>query len=164
MNSLKFKYIVNIKNLIFPIIFSLACCFIFAHKALTNNKNIILYDIIKLSTNKATIFIWCLFGCSLIFLTLFIYVLYNLMLNKSFNQGIIITDSSISVPKNGFSKKNTEIKFYEITNVYNENFYNNPCLIIRSKNQKIVIYKKILSPKDNFEKIENIIRKKTNFI
>lgn len=160
MNPIKFKYITSIKSYIIPIVFSFSSCVLFTYKALNNNRGLKINKIIQFSENKATIFFWCLFGFSLIFLSLFIYAFFNTIRNKKYSQGIIITDLSISVPKNGFSKKNNEIEFDKIIDVYNENYNNNPSLIIKSDSKKIVLFKKILSSKEHFETIQNLINER----
>lgn len=136
MNELKFNYIANIKSYILPILFSLGGCFLFALKALNNVDKFTINKIVTLSKNNSTILLWILFRFSLIFFILFIYALFKTIKNKNDGTGIIITDSNISVPTNGFSKKNVLIQFDSITEIYTENFNNSPCLIIRSRIKK----------------------------
>ena len=113
MNEVRIPYKPNTILFIFVILFFGACAGIAGNEAISNDRGLILNGI-NLSPQQATLFYWFIAGSSLLFV---LAAVVTLVKGIGSNREIVISDHSITSPKNGLSNTDITVYFCDITNM-----------------------------------------------
>lgn len=127
--------------------------------ALNNDRGLILNRVIELSQQSATIFYWVITFAALVFVLAGLMILITSLTS---NREIIITASSITAPKNGFSKLSITVNYVDITNINTQIVQKTKILNIVHRNGKLSIANSILPNKAAFEELVSQLQIKVN--
>lgn len=159
MNEIRIPYRPNKIIFILAIAFFGSCAGFMGNIAATNDRGLILNRIFEFSKQGATIFYWVIAGLSVAFVVLGFFALIKSYTSK---REIIISDSSITSPKSGFSKLNICIKFSDITDVTMQTVQKTKILNIDHLDGRLSIPNSMLPNKQAFEELVSSIQAKIN--
>ncbi|OAD22673.1 membrane protein [Candidatus Thiomargarita nelsonii] len=159
MNEVRFPYKQKIVVSLLGILFFCVCMLCLGHLALTNDRGMILNQIIEFSVEGATIFYWCLTVASGLFV---IFGILGLMIGLTTKKEIIITENEISAPKSGISKKIVSVKYSEITEMNIQSIQKERFLQIFYQGGRLSIPQSMLPSKQAFEELVNLVSTRAN--
>jgi len=159
MNEVRFPYKPKIVVFLLSILFSCVCMLVLGNIALTNDRGLILNQIIEFSVEGATIFYWCLTVASGLFV---IFGILGLMSGLTTKKEIIITENEISAPKSGISKKIVSVKYSEITEMNIQSIQKQRFLHIFYQGGRLTIPQSMLPSKQAFEELVNLVSTRAN--
>jgi hypothetical protein len=111
---LEFPYKPKVLPMLGAVAFFGLCTVIGAYAASTNDKGLIINNLIELSVGGATLFWWCLAALSALFVAGGAYGLY---LNRAAALTVRLTPTELSAPRRGFSRQVVVIPLREIRSV-----------------------------------------------
>lgn len=159
MSEVRFPYKPKVILFILVVLFFSACTAVLGNIATTNDRGLILNKILEFSTGGATIFYWILTACAAVFVVLAIVGLISGLITK---KEIVLTESTISAPKSGISKKVVTLQYSEISEVSMQTVQNQKFLNILHQDGKLSIPQSMLPNKNDFEKLVNLVASKVN--
>ncbi len=128
----------------------------FCHLAATNDRGLILNGIIRFSSQGATVFYWVLFAISSSFVAVGLAALVSSLMVK---REIVLTATSISSPKNGFTKAVVQVDFSDITGVQLQTVQGTKLLYIHHTGGTLTIPNSMVSGKESFEKLVELMKR-----
>jgi len=156
MKEIRFKYEMNTKKAISSLVFFGVISAILLAAGFTNEKAISIWKF-NFSQEASTTFYFILAGISLLFVFL---PLIGIMKNKNTEREIIVGEKAISAPKSQFSTKIITIDFEKITKFYVEDIAETKSMILKTANQKLVIYDIMLSNKEKFQELFELVKER----
>lgn len=112
MNEIKFTYKPKISTFSFVTIFGILGTFVMSHRALNNDRGLILNGIIEFSENGATIFYWIMTAFCLAFALVGAFTVFQ---GVFLQREIILQENSFSCPKKLLSSQIVSINYADIT-------------------------------------------------
>jgi hypothetical protein len=159
MDEVIYEYKSNIIVVILSGLFFSGCTFILANMAITNDRGLILNRLFEFTKENATVFYWLITACSSIFVVLCIILIITNLTSK---QVLILSDTTISIPKNIITKKHIVINFSDIKDIKLQSAHKQTFLIITHNNGKHSISKNMLSSDNIFNELTNVITSRVN--
>ncbi|MCP4134253.1 MAG: hypothetical protein GY754_24985 [bacterium] len=159
MQEIKYPYKPKPFLFLFAAVFFGACALIIGHNAMTNDRGLILNGILEFSENGATIFYWTLTVISVLIVFIAIFAVIKGIISKL---EIIISETAISLPKNGFSRKIITINFSHITDVSIQSVQKQKFLTIIHSAGKLSIPGSMLPQKGSFDELAALVTEKVN--
>lgn len=154
MNEIRIPYKPKVSMMIFVILFFGGCTLVLGYTALSNDRGFLLNRIIELSEGGATVFYWCLTAVSGIFVLLGIHGVWSATTSK---KEIVLTATSISSPKNGFSRKVVTVNYADISDLSIQTVQKQKFLNIVHPGGKLSIPQNMLPSKQQFEELTHLI-------
>ncbi|HEB86009.1 MAG TPA: hypothetical protein ENI68_03195 [Gammaproteobacteria bacterium] len=159
MNDERFSYKPNIVVFILSSVVLAGIAVGMAYIAYTNEQGLILNGIIELSIEGATVFHWSLaVACG----TLAIFGAVAVVGASTSKREIIVSGNIISAPKSGFSKKIIMINLAEVTDVNIQSVQKQKFLNIIHPSKKLAIPQAMLTSKQLFEKLTELVVSRVN--
>ncbi|WP_196888336.1 hypothetical protein [Aureivirga sp. CE67] len=156
MKEIRFKYEMNTKKTISSLVFFGIIGALLLGAGFTNKKAISIWKF-NFSQEASTTFYFVLAGISLLFVFL---PLIGILKNKNTKREIIVGEKSISAPKSQFSNKIITIDFDQITKFYLEDVAETKSMILKTSNQKLVIYDIMISNKEKFQELFELVKER----
>ncbi|MEM7281096.1 MAG: hypothetical protein AAF438_05670 [Pseudomonadota bacterium] len=150
MSEIRFRYKPKLTIFILAVVFFGVCAGLMARAAIINDRGLVLNRIIDMSTQSATIFYWVITAASLGFVVM---GLAALLKSRSSNREIILTDSSITAPKNLFSKVDLTVSFDSVTDFHVQSISKTRLLNIEYVGGKLSIPDNMLPSKSEFDEL-----------
>ena len=159
MSELRIPYKPN--KVIFILATSLfgVCAGIMGKVAATNDRGLILNGLLEFSPQGATIFYWVITAAALGFVVAGTLALVNSMFS---NREIVVTNDSITSPKNGLSKQNVTVNFSDITGINMRTIQKTKILSIEHVGGKLSIPNSMLPSKASFEDLVSQLEARAN--
>ena len=159
MSEVRFQYKPNVILFILVALLFSACTAVLGNIAITNDRGLVLNRILEFSTGGATSFYWVLTVCAAVFVVI---AIVGFISGLSTKKEIVLTESSISAPKSGISKKVVTLKYSEISDVSMQAIQNQKFLNILHQGGKLTIPQSMLPRQNDFDKLVNLIASKVN--
>ncbi len=159
MNEVRIPYKPNKILFILAIGFFGACAGFMGNIAITNDRGLVLNRIFEFSTQGASIFYWVITVIALAFVLVGIIALIKSFTSK---REIIISDTSITSPKSGFSKLDITVNFSDVTDVTIQTVQKTKILNIDHLDGRLSIPNSMLPNKQAFEELVSHIQVKLN--
>ena len=150
MKSLDYPYKPNAWRMALAVLFFGACAVFMAHEAMTNDRGLILNGIIRFSTQGATVFYWCLAAVGGLFVCIGIPAFFVGIFSS---HRLILSGSSISAPKYGFSREPTVVPLSSITGLGVQVVHRQRMLSIHHKAGKLTIMQSWLPSESAFNEL-----------
>ncbi len=154
MNEVRIPYKPNKIIFLLVVAFFGACAGIMGNVAATNDRGLILNRIFELSSQGATIFYWVITGSALVFILVALFALAKSITSK---REIVISKTSLTSPKSGFSKIDVTVNFSDITNVTLQTVQKTKILNIEYIGGKLSIPNSMLPNKQAFEELVSLL-------
>ena len=149
-----YSYKQSITVMLGCIIFFGLCGIVVAHKASENEQGLILNEIIKFSERRADIFYWSLVVCSMSFVAIGIYSIFD---SLRATLALEVSETEVKIPK-GFGKKShVTILIEEITNISETRVSGQCFLNLSAHNQKVAISKSMMPSKESYEEVKGLL-------
>ena len=159
MNEIRIPYKPNKIIFIVAMAFFGICAGFMAYVAATNDRGLTLNRMFEMSTQEATIFYWVIASAASAFVVIGALALINSFLSK---REIIISTSSITSPKSGFSKIDVTVNFTDITYMTIQTIQKTQILNIDHSDGRLSIPNTMLSSKQAFEELVSQLQSKMN--
>jgi hypothetical protein len=159
MNEVRIPYKPNKIIFILAIAFFGVCAGIMGNVAVTNDRGLILNRIFQFSPKGATIFYWVIAGVALAFVLVGLLSLARSIVST---REIVITETSVTSPKSGFSKLDVTVNFSDITNVSLQTIQKTKILNIEYRGGKLSIPNSMLPNKKEFEELISQLQTRVN--
>lgn len=159
MNEIRIPYKPNKIIFIVIITFFAICAYLIGNIASTNDSGIIINRIFEFSIQNTTIFYWIMSGASSLFVVTGVFVLIKSIVS---DREIVISETSITSPKSGFSKLDIMVNFSDITNITIQTIQKTKILNIEHTNGKLSIPNNMLPSNQVFEELFLKLNSKIN--
>lgn len=159
MNEVCIPYKPNKTIFLSAVVFFGVCAGVMGNVAITNEKGLILNRIFEFSPQGATLFYWVITGTALMFVLVGLLALAKSVATK---RQIVISETSITSPKSGFSKIDVTVNFSDITSVTLQTIQKTEILNIEYLGGKLSIPNSMLPNKQAFEKLISLLQAKVN--
>lgn len=133
--------------------FAAAGAFI-AMEALTNERGLVIQRLIRLSSQGATVFYWCLAAACLVFTVAGVAGFASGILGR---RTLRLTGSEISAPRFGWSRAETVVRLAEITAIGVQSIQNQRFLNVDHRGGRLSICASFLPSKAAFEELHNAL-------
>lgn len=134
--------------------FFAACAVVFAYKAATNDRGVIIEHFIRLGPDGATKFYWCLTGGSL----LFVLVAAGLAIRRLVNpQTLVIDATGLWVPHGAFQRKRARVDFSEVLSLSEFEVKGHVSLRLKTYRQTYSIAESLLPSRRDYDEIKSAI-------
>ncbi len=153
--TLTYKYEGKTWLLLLSGLFFAAAAAFFYYLAVSNDKGLIINNIISLSENGAAIFYWVLFALSMGFVLIMFVGLYFKIKNAP--NHLVIDEEKIIIPPIGLRRKTTEIAFSDIESLRETKISGNDMLMIYFNGKETSIHKSLMPNKQAFEEAKAFI-------
>lgn len=151
MPELRYPYRAKIWKLLLAAVFFGACALIIAHKAQSNDKDMIINHLIELDTHDATIFLWILAALSAAFVLTGIVGIAKTIGSTT---ELVLAPDAITAPKSGLrSKTLVTVPYRSITNLVLQKVQSQKFLIIHHPGGKLGIVASMLPGTADFETV-----------
>lgn len=117
-------------------LFFAAIALLMVREAMTNDRGLVLNGILHFSERGATIFYWFIAALSGLFVAVGVPAFF---IGLSSSHRLVLTDSSVSAPKYGFSRRPTVVPISSITGLDVQEIHRQRMLNIRHKAGKLTI-------------------------
>lgn len=152
-NEITFKYQSKWKSLLLVILFFALCAIALFHEASTNNRGLIIEEIITLSVQSATIFYYVLSVFAALGIIIGIVGIFSSQKIKF----LVFTETEIRIPPVGIQKNESVIPIKEIISLNETNINGQVMLFIKTKQKKAVIQRSMLENKAVYEQVKKLI-------
>lgn len=122
-----------------------------ARDALYDTEKSTIPTFIPLSITGTKIYYWIICVISILFLLLILFMLWRQ--RRLGKREILLTDKSINLPKNGYSKESITLPYHKISEVAVMNFYKTQVLVISSDHKKFAVPAMVLPNKSEFQSL-----------
>ena len=159
MNEVRIPYKPNKTVFLFAVAFFGVCAGVMGNVAITNDKGLLLNRIFEFSPQGATIFYGVIAGASLVFVLVGLLALVKSVTTK---REIVISDTSLTSPKSGFSKIDVTVDFSDVTNVALQTVQKTKILNIDHPGGRLSIPNSMLPNKQAFEELVSLLQTRIN--
>jgi len=159
MNEVRIPYKPNKNIFLFVVVFFGACAGVMGNVAITNERGLILNRIFEFSSQGATIFYWVITGAALVFVLVGLLALAKAFTSK---RQIVISETSLTSPKSGFSNIDVRVNFSDISNVTLQAIQKTEILNIEYLGGKLSIPNNMLPNKQAFERLVSLLNTRVN--
>ena len=159
MTEVRFPYKPNAMIFFLAIGFFGVCAGILGAVAISNDKGLVINRLIEMSPESATNFYWVI---TVLSVALVLLGLAGLVKSISSNREIVLTENSITAPKNLFSKTDVSIEFANITGIDVQTIQKTKLLNISHLNGKLSIPNNMLPDKEAFENLVSQFTSRVN--
>lgn len=139
------------KSIIFLVVFFFAVCAVsLTSLAMSNEKDLMIAQVVRLSPQSATVIYWMTAIAALLFFVVGGFVLVRSVIRK---REIVITNESITSPVSAISTRDMQIYFSEVTAVEIQVFRAIRILQIKHPGGMLSIPSQVLPSKADFEEL-----------
>jgi hypothetical protein len=150
MMSLNYPYKPSPLGMARACLFFGVCALVMAHAAMTNDRGLILDGIVNFSIHGATIFYWCVAAVSCLFVVVGIPAFFIGIFSS---HRLVLTGTSVSAPRSGFSRSPTVVELSSITGVDIKVMQRQRMLNIHHKSGKLTIMQSWLPNEAAFNEV-----------
>jgi hypothetical protein len=126
------------------------CAVILGSKAANNDRGLIIYHVIELGPDGATVFFWILTACSLGFVVMAAFLVYH---RVTFQQRLVFGPAALTVPASRWSREEKEIAYRDIQALSSATISGQRFLYITHSGGKHTITASMLPSKAAFEEV-----------
>ena len=155
MKEVRIAYKPNKAVFLLAVAFFGVCAGVMGNVAMTNDRGLVLNRILEFSPRGATIFYWVITGASLMFVLVGIWALAKSVTMK---REIVVSETSLTSPKSGFSKVDVTVDFSDVTNVSLQTVQKTKILNIDHAGGRLSIPNSMLPDKRAFQELVLVLQ------
>lgn len=154
MSNIRYPYKPKLFLVIGCMLFFGVGSYFFGQIAIENDRGLILYRIIELSSTGATIFLWVMTAILALLSVLGVVFLFKGIRSKN---ELILTDQYIQAPKSAISNKIVTVQFKNIKEITEQKVKKDLLLHIVHDGGKLTVVSCVLPKKEDFEHVKSHI-------
>jgi len=149
-DTVEYPYRVSTRSMLLGIVFFGACAAGLARAWATNDRELIINGLIRLSVERASVFYACLAVLSLGFVAA---AAWALMAGRSTPRFVRLTPTELSAPRHGFTRRNTVVRVSDIRDVSVQSISGQALLTIVHAGGSLTIPRSMLPDSAAFDRL-----------
>jgi hypothetical protein len=150
----RYDYNPRWKTLIWATGFFGLCGVVLAHEAITNDRGVVIEHFIKLDRAGATIFYWCLAGCSALFVLAGISLAIRRIVNP---QTLTIDLAGLTIPQGFLRRTKVRVLFSEIKSISETELNRQVFLNLHTDHKRYQIARSLFPTNEDYEELKATI-------